>query len=43
VLPLPFSALKSDLPVLGNPANRNRAVPLTYDQFRYGFANAVSK
>jgi non-heme chloroperoxidase len=42
-LPLPFSALKSDLPVLGNPANRNRAVSLTYDQFRYGFANAVSK
>jgi pimeloyl-ACP methyl ester carboxylesterase len=27
--------------VLGNPANRNRAVPLTYDQFRYAFANAV--
>jgi non-heme chloroperoxidase len=27
--------------VLRNPANRNRAVPLTYDQFRYGFANAV--
>ena len=21
--------------MLGNPANRNRAVPLTYDQFRY--------
>ncbi len=41
VLPLPFSALKSAWPVLGNPANRNRAVPLTYDQFRYGFANAV--
>src|SRR3954465_11867897 len=29
VLPLPFSALKSASPVLGNPANRNRAVPLT--------------
>ena len=29
--------------VLRNPANRNRAVPLTYDQFRYGFANAVSE
>ncbi len=41
VLPLPFSALKSAWPVLGNPANRNRAVPLTFDQFRYGFANAV--
>ena len=43
VLPLPFSALKSAWPVLGNPANRNRAVPLTFDQFRYGFANALSE
>jgi pimeloyl-ACP methyl ester carboxylesterase len=43
VLPLPFSALKSAWPVLGNPANRNRAIPLTYEQFRFGFANAVSE
>jgi non-heme chloroperoxidase len=43
VLPLPISALKSSAPVLGNPANRHRAVPLTYDQFRYAFANAVSE
>jgi non-heme chloroperoxidase len=43
VLPLPISSLKSASPVLGNPANRNRAVPLTYDQFRYAFANAVSE
>jgi non-heme chloroperoxidase len=43
VLPLPVSALKSARPVLGNPANRNRAVPLTYEQFRFGFANAVSE
>src|SRR5712692_7207545 len=43
VLPLPFSALKSAWPVLSNLANRNRAVPLTYDQFRFGFANAVSE
>src|SRR3981189_2423081 len=43
VLPLPFSALKAASPVLGNPANRNRAVPLTYDQFRYAFANVVSE
>src|SRR6202042_3204256 len=41
VLPLPISALKSASPVLGNPANRNRAVPLTYEQFRFGFANVV--
>jgi non-heme chloroperoxidase len=43
VLPLPISALRSAAPVLGNPANYNRAVPLTYEQFRYGFANAVSE
>ena len=43
VLPLPFSALKSASPVLGNPANRNRAIPLTYEQFRFAFANAVSE
>jgi non-heme chloroperoxidase len=43
VLPLPISALKSARPVLGNPANRNRAVPLTYEQFRCAFANAVSE
>jgi pimeloyl-ACP methyl ester carboxylesterase len=43
VLPLPISALRSSAPVLGNPANRNRAVPLTYEQFRYAFANAVSE
>jgi pimeloyl-ACP methyl ester carboxylesterase len=43
VLPLPVSALRSAAPVLGNPANRNRAVPLTYEQFRYAFANAVDE
>ena len=29
--------------MLHNPANRGRAVPLTYEQFRYAFANAVSE
>jgi pimeloyl-ACP methyl ester carboxylesterase len=43
VLPLPISALRSSAPVLSNPLNRNRAIPLTYDQFRYAFANAVSE
>jgi non-heme chloroperoxidase len=43
VLPLPISALRSSSPVLGNPANRNRAIPLTYEQFRFAFANAVSE
>jgi hypothetical protein len=43
VLPVPISALRAASPVLGNPANHHRAVPLTYDQFRYAFANAVSE
>jgi pimeloyl-ACP methyl ester carboxylesterase len=43
VLPLPISALRSAMPVLANPANRGRAVSLTLDQFRYGWANAVSE
>jgi len=43
VLPLPISALRAASPVLGNPANYNRAIPLTYDQFRYAFANAVDE
>jgi non-heme chloroperoxidase len=43
VLPLPISALRAARPVLANPANRNRAVALTYEQFRFAFANAVSE
>lgn len=43
ILPLPISALKSASAVLRNPANRGRAVTLTYEQFRYGFANAVTE
>ncbi len=43
VLPLPLSALRSARPVIGNPANYRRAVMLTYEQFRYSFANAVSE
>ena len=41
VLPLPLSALKSARPVLQNPLNRGRAVTLTLDQFKYGWANAL--
>jgi len=43
VLPLPISSLRSASPALHNPANRHRAVPLTYEQFRFAFANAVSE
>jgi pimeloyl-ACP methyl ester carboxylesterase len=41
VLPLPISALRAASPALKNPANVHKAIPLTYDQFRYAFANAV--
>lgn len=39
VLPVPWSALKSGAPVLGNPANAGRAVALTFEQFSYAWAN----
>jgi non-heme chloroperoxidase len=41
VLPLPRSALRAAWPVIGNPANSKRAVMLSYEQFRFAFANAV--
>jgi len=43
VLPLPISALKAAFPVLKNPANRKKAVMLSYEQFRFAFANAVDE
>jgi non-heme chloroperoxidase len=43
VLPLPISSLRASRPVLGNPANFHKAIPLTYEQFRYAFANAVDE
>jgi non-heme chloroperoxidase len=43
VLPLPPAALRVALVALRNPANRGRAVKLTYEEFRFGFANAVSE
>ncbi|RBO85185.1 alpha/beta hydrolase [Nocardia puris] len=42
VKPLPFAQLKSAFPVLGNPANKNKAKALTAKQFRYGFGNALT-
>jgi non-heme chloroperoxidase len=41
VLPLPISSLRSAAPVLANPANYGRAVSLTFDQFKYGWANQL--
>ena len=43
VLPLPISSLRAASPALRNPANVHRAIPLTYDQFRFAFANAVTE
>jgi non-heme chloroperoxidase len=42
VLPLPLAALRSASPVLRNPFNRGKAITLTLDQFKYGWANALS-
>jgi pimeloyl-ACP methyl ester carboxylesterase len=41
VLPLPISTLRVSSVVLRNPLNRGRAVTLTLDQFKYGWANAL--
>lgn len=41
VLPLPLSAVRSASPVLRNPANRHHRIALSFDQFRYAFANAL--
>jgi non-heme chloroperoxidase len=43
VLPLPISTLRASLPVLRNPLNRGRAITLTFDQFKYGWTNALDE
>jgi len=43
VLPLPASVLKVAGPFLINPAWRGRAITLTFDQFTYGWANALDE
>ncbi|MFE6158147.1 alpha/beta hydrolase [Streptomyces sp. NPDC056486] len=43
IMALPLSTLRSLRPIIGNPANRKRALPLTFEQFRYAYANAVSE
>jgi pimeloyl-ACP methyl ester carboxylesterase len=43
VLPLPLSTLRSAGPVLKNPLNRGKAITLTLDQFKYGWANALDE
>jgi non-heme chloroperoxidase len=43
VLSLPFTTLKSERRMASNSANRNRSAPLTFDDFRYAFASAISE
>ena len=43
VLPLPASTLKSAGPFLINPRTRGRAITLTFDQFKYAWANALDE
>jgi non-heme chloroperoxidase len=43
VLPLPASTLKVAGPFLVNPLTRGRAITLTFDQFTYGWANALDE
>jgi pimeloyl-ACP methyl ester carboxylesterase len=43
VLPLPASELRGLGPFLVNPLTRGRAITLTFDQFKYGWANALDE
>jgi non-heme chloroperoxidase len=43
VLPLPGSVLKGVGPFLINPLTRGRAITLTFDQFKYGWTNALDE
>jgi non-heme chloroperoxidase len=43
VLPLPVSTLRVAGPFLVNPLTRGRAITLTFDQFKYGWANALDE
>src|SRR6266545_477329 len=43
VLPLPLSTLRASGPFLLNPRYRGRAITLTFDQFKYGWTNALDE
>ena len=43
VLPLPFKVIKGVGPFLIDPRTRGRAITLTFDQFEYGWANALGE
>jgi pimeloyl-ACP methyl ester carboxylesterase len=40
---LPLSQLRSTFTAFKNPANRHRAVPLTFEQWQYAFTNTFSE
>jgi alpha-beta hydrolase superfamily lysophospholipase len=40
---LPFSTLRSGFPVLKSPANKHRAVALTFPEFHYAFTNTMGE
>ncbi|MFJ9826739.1 alpha/beta hydrolase [Streptomyces sp. NPDC101160] len=40
---LPFSEIKATFPVLKNPANKSRAVPITEKEFHYAFTNNLTE
>jgi pimeloyl-ACP methyl ester carboxylesterase len=42
VLRLPWSTLKSSFPVMKNPTNKDKAVPLSPEEFHYAFTNTLS-
>jgi non-heme chloroperoxidase len=43
VLPLPLSTLRASGPFLLNPRYRGRAITLTFEQFKYGWTNALDE
>jgi alpha-beta hydrolase superfamily lysophospholipase len=43
ILTLPLSTLRVAFPVLSNPANFHRALPITAEHFHYAFTNTLSE
>lgn len=43
IFTIPFTQLRATFPVMKNPANRTRAVPLTPKEFRYAFTNSLDE
>jgi pimeloyl-ACP methyl ester carboxylesterase len=43
ILVVPLSQIKAASPLLGNPFNAGKAVPLTFEQFQYAFTNELEE